>query len=138
MRQIPKNVFIFHQVFYYLLEQSEFPYKNCNLQSNFAEIQLLENLKIDNCHLDLDICGTAEKTFLVKEKGKEKAHQYTVYLSDECILAPMAYFQTELLELTRPANSKGIRFMGINTGDSEDPHDNIYLSETSRKYTKVK
>ena len=87
--------------------------------------------------MDLDICGTAEKTFLVKEKGKDKAHQYTVYLSDECILAPMAYFQTELLELTRPSNSKGIRFMGINTGDSEDPHDNIYLSETSRKYTKV-
>ena len=27
--------------------------------------------------------------------------------------------------------------MGVNPGDPEDPHDNIYLSETSRKYTKV-
>ena len=27
--------------------------------------------------------------------------------------------------------------MGVNPGDSEDPHDNIYLSETSRKYTKA-
>lgn len=49
----------------------------------------------------------------------------------------MAYFQTELFELTRPVNSKGVKFMGVNTGDSEDPHDHIYLSETSRKYTKA-
>ena len=31
----------------------------------------------------------------------------------------------------------GVKFMGVNTGDSEDPHDHIYLSETSRKYTKA-
>ena len=37
----------------------------------------------------------------------------------------MAYFQTELLELTRPVNSKGVKFMGVNTGDPEDPHDHI-------------
>ena len=49
----------------------------------------------------------------------------------------MAFFNTELLELTRETTSNGIRFMGINPGDPEDPHDHIYLSETSRKYTKV-
>ncbi len=62
---------------------------------------------------------------------------FTVYLSDECILAPMAYFHTELFELTRDRLRHGIRYMGVNAGDPEDPHDHIYLSETSRKYTKV-
>jgi len=32
---------------------------------------------------------------------------------------------------------KLVRFMDKNQGDPEDPHDHIYLSETSRKYTKV-
>ena len=125
------------QVFFYLMEQIEFPYKECELGNRIADVQLIEQLKIDNCHLDLDICGTAEKSFLVKEREQDKALRYTVYFSDECILAPMAYFHTELLELTRTVNSKGIKFMGVNVGDAEDPHDHIYLSETSRKYTKV-
>ena len=60
-----------------------------------------------------------------------------MYLSDECILAPMAFFHTEMLELSRDKFSSGVRYMGINQGDPEDPHDHIYLSETSRKYTKV-
>ena len=119
------------------MEQIEFPYKECQLGNRIADVQLIEQLKIDNCHLDLDICGTAEKSFLVKEREQDKALRYTVYFSDECILAPMAYFHTELLELTRTVNSKGIKFMGVNVGDAEDPHDHIYLSETSRKYTKV-
>ena len=119
------------------MEQIEFPYKECELGNRIADVQLIEQLKIDNCHLDLDICGTAEKSFLVKEREQDKALRYTVYFSDECILAPMAYFHTELLELTRTVNSKGIKFMGVNVGDAEDPHDHIYLSETSRKYTKV-
>ena len=67
----------------------------------------------------------------------EKSFRYTVYLSDECILAPMAFFHPEMLELSRDKTSNGVRYMGVNPGDPEDPHDNIYLSETSRKYTKV-
>ena len=74
---------------------------------------------------------------LIEFLGANEAFRYTVYLSDECILAPMAFFHTELLELTRSSASNGVRFMGVNPGDPEDPHDNIYLSETSRKYTKV-
>ena len=66
-----------------------------------------------------------------------EAFRYTVYLSDECIIAPMALFHTELFELTRKAKENGVRYMGKNQGDPEDPHDTIYLSETSRKYTKV-
>lgn len=130
-------VALISHVFFYLMEQIEFPYKECQLGNRIADVQLIEQLKVDNCHLDLDICGTAEKSFLVKEREQDKALRYTVYFSDECILAPMAYFHTELLELTRTVNSKGIKFMGVNVGDAEDPHDHIYLSETSRKYTKA-
>ena len=56
------------------------------MMAKLSDYQLMDHLKIDNCHLDLDICGTAEKTFLVSEREKEKALRYTVYLSDECIL----------------------------------------------------
>jgi hypothetical protein len=49
----------------------------------------------------------------------------------------MAFFHPEMLELSRDKTSNGVRYMGVNPGDPEDPHDNIYLSETSRKYTKV-
>ena len=49
----------------------------------------------------------------------------------------MALFHTELFELTRAFKENGVRYMGKNQGDPEDPHDNIYLSETSRKYTKA-
>ena len=42
----------------------------------------------------------------------------------------------ELLRLSEGA--KAVRTMAKDKlGDSEDPHDNIYLSETSRKYTRV-
>jgi hypothetical protein len=49
----------------------------------------------------------------------------------------MAYFHPELLEVTRTSGMSGVRFMGQNPGDSEDPHDQNYLNDTSRKYTKV-
>ena len=119
------------------MEQIEFPYQDCQPMKKVTDAQLLEELKIENCHLDLDICGTAEKAFLVSTPGSSEAYRYTVYLSDECIIAPMALFHPELLELSRAPKENGIRYMGKNQGDSEDPHDNIYLSETSRKYTKV-
>lgn len=69
------------------------------------------------------------------------AKRYTFYLSDECLLAPMALFYTDLFEITAiniNDSSKRTRFHTKNQGDPEDPHDQIYLAETSRKYTKVK
>ena len=54
-------------------------------------------------------------------------------------MAPLAIFSTELLELTKDENGrKGrVRYMSKNQGDPEDPHDNMYLEATSRKYTKA-
>lgn len=120
-----------------MLENIEFPYSQCQPDKKSFDAELMEKLKIENCHLDLNICGTAEKHFIVSSPETEESHRYTFYLSDECLLAPMAYFNTELLELTRTCKSSGIKYMGANPGDPEDPHDHIYLSETSRKYTKA-
>ena len=57
------------QVFHYLLEQIEFPYTDCQPMCRSYDAQLIEKLKTENCHLDLDICGTAEKHFIVSSPG---------------------------------------------------------------------
>ncbi len=57
------------QVFHYLLKQIEFPYKSCSPDTNHFDALLIEKLKQENCHLDLDICGTAEKIFSVTSPG---------------------------------------------------------------------
>lgn len=61
--------------------------------------------------------------------------QYSLHIGDEAFIAPSAFFFTDLLQLIE--GKKLVRFMGDNLGDPEDPHDHIYLAETSRKYTKV-
>jgi hypothetical protein len=48
------------------------------------DARLLERLKIENCHLDLDICGTAEKHFLVASPGKKTFHFYYMEIMNEC------------------------------------------------------
>ena len=57
------------QVFHFLLKQSNFPHKDCRPMTLYEDASLLERLKIDNCHVDLDICGTAYKEFTVKRHG---------------------------------------------------------------------
>ena len=54
------------------MEQIEFPYQDCQPMDKVTDAKILENLKIENCHLDLDICGTAEKAFLVAPPGEFK------------------------------------------------------------------
>ena len=58
------------QVFHYLLEQIEFPYTDCQPMLRNFDAQLMEKLKKENCHMDLDICGTAEKHFIVSSPGE--------------------------------------------------------------------
>ena len=60
------------QVFHYLLEQIEFPYTDCQPMMRTFDAQLMEKLKKENCHLDLDVCGTAEKHFVVSSPGEIK------------------------------------------------------------------
>ncbi len=72
----------------------------------------------------------------IGDDGKLTSFTYETYLADDALLAPSALFHPVLFKLTE--GSKRLRVMGIDRGDPEDPHDHIYLSETSRKYTKVK
>ena len=120
------------QVFYYLLRNVGFSYKECDPTGNRLDAELLHKLKEENCHLDLDQCGLLETQFTVVKRSQ----QHTLYLGDDRIIAASALFHTDLLALT--GMRKSVRFMGKDPGDPEDPHDHIYLSETSRKYNKAR
>ncbi|KAJ8667492.1 hypothetical protein QAD02_009155 [Eretmocerus hayati] len=119
------------QSFLWLLQKSAFPYKTCD-PSNQLDALLLDQLKRDFCHVDLNICGAQEKSFMVK-KPQLPIEVYTMQVGDECLIAPLSLFQPELLKIT---GAHSVHIQKRSTGDSEDPHDENYLRETSRKYTK--
>ena len=105
----------------------------CQLQA-----MLMHKLKEEYCHLDLDTCGVLKKSFEVEQPNlMKKRKSYVLNVGDETFIAASAHFNTDLFNITLP-KEKSVRFMDKNQGDPEDPHDHIYLSETSRKYTKVK
>jgi len=64
------------QTFLWLLQKSAFPYKSCD-PTNKLDALLLEQLKIDFCHVDLNVCGSQEKTFIVR-KPKQQTETYTM------------------------------------------------------------
>lgn len=116
------------QVFYWLLQKCAFPYKTCS-DANKLDTMLLRKLKEDFCHVNLDICGSLEKTFILKQPQKPVL-QYTIQVGDECIVAPLSLFSPELFGIT---GSKTVCTQKRSTGDPEDPHDENYLRETRRK-----
>ncbi|KAL0280350.1 UNVERIFIED_CONTAM: hypothetical protein PYX00_001668 [Menopon gallinae] len=116
------------QTFYWLLQKSCFPFRHCNVMNRSHAI-LLQSLKEMFCHVNLDICGSQEKKFTVMEPN-EPVIQYTIQVGDEAVVAPLSMFTPELFSVT---NSRGIHTQERNMGDPEDPHDEHYLRETSRK-----
>ncbi|XP_044256841.1 actin-related protein 8 isoform X2 [Tribolium madens] len=116
------------QIFYWLLQKCAFPYKECNDQ-NKLDSMLLRKLKEDFCHVNLDICGSQEKTLILKQPGKPIL-KYTIQVGDECIVAPLSMFSPELFGIT---GVKTIRTQKASTGDPEDPHDENYLRDIRRK-----
>ncbi|XP_043236249.1 actin-related protein 8-like [Amphibalanus amphitrite] len=116
------------QVFYWLLRRSAFPYKQCSPASRLDAL-LLHKLKETYCHVDLDTCGPQEHTFRVS-KPHHPSLQYTLQLGDECIIAPLSYFNASLFQLTGPKQSW---LYDPYRGDSDDPLDTGYLRETGRK-----
>jgi len=115
------------QVLHHLCQQNGFPYQDCDPKSA-PDGLLLHKLKEETCHLEL------EEGSLLRHSFSSPGHSYSVYLGDERIVAPLALFQLELLEVTGP---KGASVSTKDPGDAEDPHDQHYLRETSRKYTKT-
>ncbi|KYN11816.1 Actin-related protein 8 [Trachymyrmex cornetzi] len=116
------------QTFHWLLQKSAFPYKSCD-PTNKLDALLLEQLKIDFCHVDLNVCGSQEKTFVVR-KPKQQTETYTMQVGDECLIAPLSLFQPELFRITGTHN---VHVQKRSLGDPEDPYDENYLRETSRR-----
>ncbi|XP_068084307.1 actin-related protein 8 isoform X2 [Anabrus simplex] len=119
------------QTFHWLLQKCAFPYKNCD--PNFKlDAMLLRELKENFCHVNLDICGSQEKTFVVRQP-KIPSQKYIMQVGDECIVAPLSLFQPELFGVTGP---KAVHIQKRSLGEPEDPHDENYLRETSRRGAK--
>ncbi|KAK9507119.1 hypothetical protein O3M35_008928 [Rhynocoris fuscipes] len=116
------------QCLFWLLNKCGFPYKDCNPLLPLDAL-LLEKFKQESCHVDLDVCGCRERSFIINQPQREPV-RYTVQVGDECMIAPLSLFQPELLNLTGP---KVMVTQKRNTGDPSDPHDSDYLRETGRK-----
>ncbi|XP_014251830.1 actin-related protein 8 isoform X2 [Cimex lectularius] len=50
------------QCLHWLLNRCGFPYKECDLTNNYDAL-LIEKIKQESCHVNLDVCGCKEKTF---------------------------------------------------------------------------
>ncbi|KAG5865088.1 hypothetical protein JTB14_028192 [Gonioctena quinquepunctata] len=116
------------QIFFWLLQKCAFPYKECS-DKNKLDTMLLRKLKEDFCHVNLDICGSQEKFFVLKQPGKPVYH-FTIQVGDECIVAPLSLFSPELFGITGP---KSIHTQKMSSGDPEDPHDELYLRDIRKK-----
>lgn len=115
------------QVFYWLLKKSGFPHP-VNL-SRKLDAMLLNKLKHEFCHVNLNECGAQEKTFTVHCPG-EASSTYTIQMGDELIVAALSLFYPDLLKITGPKNTITQK---PNPGDPDDPFDENYLRETSRR-----
>lgn len=80
-----------------------------------------------------DICGPEEKTFELNQFGKPKV-KYTIQVGDECIVAPLSLFYTELLNITGPGKVAKTQKPASRQPDSEDCFDAEYLRETGVSY----
>ncbi|KPJ09840.1 Actin-related protein 8 [Papilio machaon] len=116
------------QTLSWMFHKSAFPYKNWN-ENTPRDVVLMRNLYQDFCHVNLDVCGPQEKTFLVDHPG-DVINKYTLQVGDECIISPLSFFYTDLLKITGPKSTK---IQSRQPSDPEDPFDAEFLRETGRK-----
>ncbi|KAG4079545.1 hypothetical protein HA402_010377 [Bradysia odoriphaga] len=122
------------QTFHWLLQKCAFPYKECD-EKMPQDAMLLKSLKEDFCHVNLDICGSQEKSFKISQPGKSQV-VYTLQVGDECIVAPLSLFHTELLGVTGVKKEAKVQKTAAHQTDPEDCFDAEYLRETGRKGAK--
>ncbi|KAK7085058.1 Actin-related protein 8 [Halocaridina rubra] len=115
------------QVFYWLLKKCGFPHQ-VNPEEKM-DVMLLSKLKHEFCHVNLNVCGAQENTFSVRTPGKLPS-SYTIQMGDELIVAALSLFYPDLLKLTGP---KMTLTQKPNPGDPDDPFDENYLRDTSRR-----
>lgn len=140
------------QAFQWLLKKCAFPYKEYD-ERNPQDAMLLKQLKEDFCHVNLvnkcinsyffsiesisicfyfiqqDICGPTEKEFVVDHNNRTKS-KYTLQVGDECLVAPLSLFHTELLNITGPGKLARVQKPARQQPDPEDCFDAEYLRET--------
>jgi len=116
------------QLLYFLSRQTGFPYPSCDPVASIEDSMVLHRVKEERCCLDLEQASLVRHIFIAKDK------RYSLYLGDETRVAPLGLFHQDLLEVT---GRRTASVLGPDPGDPEDPHDHLYLRETSRKYTKT-
>ncbi|XP_036345387.1 actin-related protein 8-like [Rhagoletis pomonella] len=119
------------QVFLNLLRKCGFPYKDCNVETDYSDAALLMDLKERFCHLTLDVCGAQERNFEVKKANKKM--RYTLQIGDECVVAPLSLFHTELLNITTKTKQANVQLRSSQQPDPEDCFDAEYIRETGRR-----
>ncbi|GBP87875.1 Actin-related protein 8 [Eumeta japonica] len=116
------------QTLSWLFHKSAFPYKLWN-ENIPLDVMLMRNLYQDFCHINMDICGPQEKTFLVDHPG-DIINKYTLQVGDECVISPLSMFYTDLLTIT---GQKSTKIQNRQPSDPEDPFDAEFLRDTGRK-----
>ncbi|XP_077371291.1 actin-related protein 8 [Festucalex cinctus] len=116
------------RIFFWLLQRAGFPYRDCQL-SNRLDCQLLQHIKETLCHLDQDISGLQDHEFQTRFPDAP-AFLFQVRLGDEKLQAPMGLFYPSTFGIV---GQKMTSLQYRSQGDSEDPHDEIYLLATHSK-----
>lgn len=116
------------QTFHWLLQKCAFPYKEIDDRQP-QDAMLLKQLKEEFCHVNLDICGSQEKSFFVCQPSRPQM-SYTMQVGDECIVAPLSLFHTELLAGTGTGRTVKVQRPAALQSDAEDCFDAEYLRET--------
>lgn len=75
------------------------------------------------------MCGPTEKEFIIDHNNKIMS-KYTLQVGDECIVAPLSLFHTELLNITGPGKLAKVQKPSRQQPDPEDCFDAEYLRET--------
>ncbi|XP_058827296.1 actin-related protein 8-like [Topomyia yanbarensis] len=120
------------QAFFWMLQKCAFPYKDCD-QKKPQDVMLLKQLKEEYCHVNLDVCGSLERSFTVQNSQQAKC-KYTLQVGDEAIVAPLGLFYTELFSVTG-ANRSVPKTQKPSAAQPhpEDCFDAEYLRETGRR-----
>ncbi|XP_030382296.1 actin-related protein 8 [Scaptodrosophila lebanonensis] len=121
-----------NQVLLMLLRKCGFPYRECSVQESYVDAHLLDELKERFCHLHANICGAQEKHFMVRKQNGQWL-RYTLQVGDEAIMAPLALFYTELLNITGKTRCVYTQKSSQEQYDCEDCFDAEYLRETGRR-----
>ncbi|EDW82366.1 uncharacterized protein Dwil_GK25163 [Drosophila willistoni] len=115
-----------------LLRKCGFPYRECNVQDSYVDARVLVDLKERFCHLNVGVCGSQEKHFTLRRPNGQWI-RYTLQVGDEAILAPLALFHTELLNITGKTKDVATQQSARLQYDCEDCFDAEFLRETGRK-----